>query len=91
MELHNDAAAAESSSLRLDFYIPEHLCENDINEALLCEPAIDYWYGLSGKWMAVLMNEHRFLSDNYSAKTPILKESVLSWMSFPHRALEKES
>ena len=65
-------------------HIPEWQCENDLDEAMVCEPGNQYWYDLSSKWLTVLKNEHRFLSDNYHAKTPILKESVLTWMQFPH-------
>ena len=90
VELLNDAAASEYSGLDIEMNIPEYQCENDLDEALICDPGTEYWYDLSEKWITVLMNERRFLSDNYSAKTPVLKESVLSWMRFPHRALEKE-
>ena len=75
------------SAYRMTFYfdIPEALCqtkyEDDVD--LHCNPGVKYDRALYQKWITILSNQKRLVSDNYDGKGHIIKETTIEWIPFP--------
>ena len=63
----NDFNSAVTYRLSFYFDIPYDLCQNDYEDEvdLQCTPGVKYDRALAEKWIAIINNQKRFVSDNY--------------------------
>ena len=62
--------------------MPADLCTLD-NHETECVPHKGYKKQMLGKYAMILNNQRRFVSDKYDGDSPIVKESVITWIDFP--------
>ena len=81
----NDINSVETYRLVFYFDIPYELCLNDEEDEvdLYCNQSIQNIRALEDKWIAILSNQRRFVSDNYDGKGHIVKETDIEWLKFP--------
>ena len=74
----NDISSPENYRLSIYFDIPEELCQynEDDHVDLQCTPDVKYDIALDSKWIAILNNQKRFVSDKYDGKH-IVKETTV--------------
>ena len=82
----NDRNTNKAKQLVIDFKIPASQCTNDSN-AIECVPSEEYELDLSQKFVTILQNRKRLETDSYDKGSPIVKESLLSFLLFPKSQL----
>ena len=75
----NDVNSEVNYKLSFYFDIPYHLCKNNEEDLvdLQCTPSIEYEIALKDKWISILYNQKRYVSDNYDGKGHIEKETAV--------------
>ena len=75
----NDINSDVTYTLSFYFKIPEELCQNKMSDLvdMYCTPGVEYDRANSYKWIAILNNQKRFVSDIYDGKGHIVKETTL--------------
>ena len=64
--------------------MPSDMCDLD-EEEIECAPRVGVKTQMLGKWALLLTNQQRFVQDIYRGDTPIVNESVLTWIDIPLR------
>ena len=44
-----------------------------------CNPGVQYDRALANKWIGIISNQKRFVSNNYDGTGHIVKETTISW------------
>ena len=70
--------------MTVSFELPSDMCNLD-EDKIECVPHAGLKTQMFSKWAMLLTNQRRFVQDEYSGDTPIVNESVLTWIDIPHR------
>ena len=60
------------------------MCDLD-EDKIECIPHVGLKKQMIYKWAMLLTNQRRFVQDEYSGDTPIVNESVFTWIKIPSR------
>ena len=78
ISIMNDGNSFTSDKLEITFNIPHEQCQNDEFDLkdLQCDPGVYYDLALTNKWIVLLYNQKRFISDNYEGGSKTLKKET---------------
>ena len=79
--MNDRASSSKRSGLIIDFRIKDDMC-NFFDDDTQCLPNAEFQEYISSKFIVMLQNKRRFLTDKYDGP-PISEESVLTWIDFP--------
>ena len=68
--------------MEISFDMRSDMCDLDEDENE-CVPHVSYRKKMRSKWAVLLTNQRRFVQDRYSGDTPIVNESILTWIKIP--------
>ena len=78
----NDRISTKSKWLEIDFQIPDELCDLQ-EDGIECEPLQGYQKSMLNKYVILMVNQSRFIQDQYNSDDAVVRESLLLWMDFP--------